>query len=508
MGQVDQKRIARNTLLLYVRMALIMIVSLYTSRVVLDALGEVDYGLYGAVGGIVVAFSFLNGVMSAACNRYFAIEIGRNDHNALHKVFCLNVSIFLLLGAIILVLSETFGLWFLNAKMVFPPERATAVNWVFQLSVLSFIATMLSTPYRAIIIAKEKMKVFAYSSIVEAFLKLGIAFALVASCHDKLILYAALMCLVSIAVSLFYWIYCSHFYEECRYRFFWDRDQFREIVGYTGWNVVGTMSGIFKTQGSNILLNMFFGPVVNAAFKVAYQVYLTINQFVSNFCTAFNPQITKSYASGEDRSMMKLVFQSSKFSYYLLFMIVLPFCLEAEAVLDIWLKDVPAHSVIFTRLMLVAAVIDSISYPLVTAVQATGKIKWYQIFVGGTMLLTLPIAYLMFKFGNFAPESVFVVIILLSVVAQVLRVIFMKRLLKMSVADYLKEVLLPVGIVTVLSSLAPVALLLAPVSFYGKGITVIVLSILSIVLCVWFAGMKKSERAGAVGFIKSKWHHS
>ena len=494
MSVVNQKLIARNTLMLYLRMGLIMLISLYTSRVVLDVLGETDMGLYSSVGGIVIAFSFLNGVMSSACNRYFAIEIGRGDYDALKKVFCLNVTIFLGIGLVILVLAETLGLWFLNAKMVFPPERASAVNWVYQLSVLSFIVTMMSTPYRAIVIAREKMKVFAYSSVVEAVLKLGIVFLLTVSPFDKLIFYSWLMLAVTGGVSIFYVIYCTRFYAECRYRYFWDGRLFKEILGYTGWNVIGVASGIGKTQGVNILLNMFFGPVANAAYYAASKVYGTVNQFVTNFCTAFNPQITKSYSAGERDEMMKLVFQSSKFSYYLLFLLVLPLYMEAPAIMDWWLKEVPAHAVEFTRLMLVAAVIDSLSYPFVTAVQATGKVKWYQISVGGTMLAVLPVVYVMFKVFHTSQESAFIAIVVASVVAQLFRLWFMKRQLQMNLGEWIRKVLWPVLLVSASSALVPAIIVGLTQPTVWRSLSVIALSLIMTAASVYALGVTSTER--------------
>ena len=494
MSVIDQKRIAKNTLLLYIRMGLIMLISLYTSRVVLDVLGAVDSGLYSSIGGIVISFSFLNGVMSSACNRYFAIEIGRADYDALHRVFCLNVTIFLGIGVVILILSESLGLWFVNSKMVFPAERAVAVNWVYQLSVISFILTMISTPYRSIIIAKEKMKVFAYSSVVEAILKLAIVFLLVAAPFDRLIYFALLMLVVTGGVSAFYIIYCVHFYKECRYDFYWDKALFKEILGYTGWNVIGVASGIGKTQGVNILLNMFFGPLANAAYYASSKVYGTINQFVSNFCTAFNPQITKSYSAGEHAEMMKLVFQSSKFSYYLLFLLVLPLCLETPAILDLWLKDVPAHAVSFTRLMLIAAVIDSISYPFVTAIQATGRVKWYQICVGGSMLMVLPVTYILFKFGHFNQESAFVVIIIASVVAQILRIWFMHRQLHMDVRVYFRLVIWPTFITSVLSAIVPLLVVWRFEQTLWRTLFVVIICILLTGVIVYSVGLTATER--------------
>lgn len=491
---VDQKKIAKNTALLYVRMLFIMLISLYTSREILSALGKVDFGLYNVVGGIVVTFSFLNGIMSAACQRYFAIEIGKSDYDALSSVFRLNVTIFLGLGVIILFLSETVGLWFLNAKMVFPEERSMAVQCVYQSSILAFMINMVSIPYRSIIIAKEKMKVFAYSSVIEAILKLAIVYFLITTTMDKLILYSVLMLVITLGLSLFYWIYCRNYYAECRYKFYWNKPLFIEIIGYTGWNLVGNLAFIGKNQGINILLNLFFGPVFNAARGVAYQVYVNINQFVTSFAMAFNPQITKSYAVDEYKSMLKLVCQSSKFSYFLLYILILPVVLELPFLLDIWLKDVPEYSVVFTELILINALIDSLGTPLATTMQATGKIKWYQIWVGGSMLLILPVSYLMLKFGSYPPEAVFIVSIIFSAVSQIIRIVFVNRVLKLALKDYFRDVLLPVVIVSVLSPIIPY-----PIHFFidNNWIELLVVGATAVIttsVVVYFLGLNKSER--------------
>lgn len=494
MSTVNRKVIASNTLVLYIRMALVMLVSLYTSRVVLDKLGEVDFGLYGAVGGIVVAFSFLNNIMSSACNRYFAIDLGKGDYTSLHKVFCLNVSVFAAFTFITVLLSETLGLWFLNAKMVFPADRAAAVQWVFHMSILSFAVNMLSSPYRSMVIAREKMKVFAYSSVVEAILKLGTVLLLAVSPIDRLVFYSILMMLVNAGVSLFYFFYCNAFWKECRYRFYWDRDKFREIVGYTGWNTIGSLSAVGRSQGLNILLNMFYGPAVNAARAIAYQVYYTVSQFVSNFMSATMPQITKSYSAGERQEMMKLIFTSSKICYLLLFIIVLPLGLEMPSVLDVWLKEVPQSTVLFARLVLINGLIDALSQPMMTAIQATGRVKWYQIVVGGILLLILPVAYILLKTGTYPAQIVFIISIAFSLLAFAARLVFMKRILSMSIRSYTVQVLLRCLAVSLLCAPAPLLAMLLIPSGLGQFLAVCALSVAGFAASVLLIGLTADER--------------
>lgn len=498
MTVVDQRKIAKNTILLYVRMGVIMLIGLLVTRYIIKTLGQDDYGLYGAIGGIVVGFSFLNGVISSACNRYFAMELGKNDLNALHRVFCLNVTIFIGVGLLILLLAETVGLWYLNCIMEFPPERCVAVNWVYQFSILSFMVNMMTVPYQAIVIAREDMGVFAASSLVEAVLKLALVFLLIRLNADKMICYAFLMFCLTLSMGLFYLLYSSHKYPECRYRFYWNKPMFKEIIGYTGWNIIGALAGIGRFQGTNtIILNKFFGLPVNAAWQVAYQnFYCNINNFVTNFSKAFNPQIIKSYAVNEQDAMLKLVFQSSKFSYMLLFFIILPVYIEAPFLINIWLWkiEIPEFAVIFTRLILIVALIDTLSYPLMTAVQATGKIKWYQIVVGGVLITILPVSYLLLKYLDLGPLTVFWVLITTSVVSQILRIFFMKHLHEMSILKYLKEVIFPVIEVSALA----IAVSAFTKNLLGNGIwqslTEIVICLGITSLAVLFIGMTRTER--------------
>lgn len=498
MTVVDQRKIAKNTILLYVRMGVIMIIGLLVSRYVIKILGRDDYGLYGAVGGIVVGFSFLNGVISTACNRYFAIELGKNDMEALHRVFCLNVTLFIGVGILIFLLAETVGLWYLHYQLVFPPERDAAVNWVYQFSIMAFVVNMMAIPYQAIITAREHMGVFAASCIVEAVMKLILVLVLIKLDYDKLICYSFMMFFLTFSLSLFYFLYSRHRYQECRYRFYWNKTLFKEIIGYTGWNIIGAIAGIGRFQGTNtIILNKFFGTSANAAWQVAYQnFFANVNNFVTNFSKAFNPQIIKSYAANEREAMLKLVFQSSKFSYMLLFFIILPVYIEAPFLINIWLwkVEIPEYAILFTRLILIVALIDTLSYPFMTAVQATGKIKWYQIVVGGVLITILPISYVLLKYFHLGQETVFYVLISTSVVSQILRILFMNHLHGMSIFNYLKEVILPVIGVSVTAIV---------ISFFAKqllgdglwqSLTEIITCLCITSFAVFFIGMNKTER--------------
>lgn len=450
MSVIDQKVIARNTLMLYLRMGLMLIISLYTSRVVLDALGETDFGIYNAVGGIVAMFSFISGTMSTACQRFYMFELGRGDSGRLRDTFSLCVLAFAAFAAILTLVVEPGGLWFLRHKMLVS-GRTGAAEVVFHCSVLSFVVTVLRLPYQGMVIAKEKMKVYAYVSVFEALIALGIALLLVHSGSDHLVLYAVLMLLSQVVVTLLYVGWCVRFYPECHLRRHWDGTRFKEIFSFAGWNLIGSASNIFKVHGINLLLNMFFGPAVNAARGMAFKVYGSITQLQDNFMTASKPQIIKAYSVGECEGMRKLVYQSAKFSSFLMLLVTVPVVLEMPFLLDVWLKEVPQYTALFATIMLANAIIDYIDYPLWVAIQATGRVKAYQLTLGTTQLMVLPVAYLMLKLGTFPPATVFWVALAISAVCVVARVLFAKHLVGLRPVDFVTRTLLPVLGVAVLS---------------------------------------------------------
>lgn len=479
-----------------------MVISLYTSRVILSTLGDVDFGLYNVIGSIVVAFSFLNGVMSSACSRYFAIELGRKDEKALNNVFNLNITLFLIIGVVILILAETIGLWFMNNKMQIPLERIGAAQWVYQCSVIAFVINMITAPYRSLVTAREDMKVHAYCSVVEAVLKLMIVYVLTIIPYDKLSLYAVLTLGLSMGVGAFYHLYCRHYYKECRFSLYFERKLFVEIFHYTKWQVLGAMADIGKNSGINIILNMFFGALLNAARGIAYQVNMNINQFVVNFTMSFNPQIIKSYAVGETKEMMKLVFFSSKVSYFLLFALVFPVCVEIDTILAIWLGEVPEYTAIFCRLTLLASLVDSLSYSLATAIRATGNVRLFQSLVSGTLLLAVPIAYVMYKWGGFAPTSVFYMLLIISCIAQILRIYVMVRIHKMRIAEYLHQVIIPILSVTLLSLPLPFIIRELLDKSIWTSLLVIMVCVVSAALSIFFVGLTASEKAKLISSIK------
>lgn len=489
----NNKRIAKNTLLLYFRMLFMMVVSLYTSRVILNALGVEDFGIYNVVGGVVAMFTVISGSLSAAISRFITYELGKGDQSKLNKIFSASVTIQLLLSLIIVVLIESVGVWFLNAKMTIPADRVTAANWVLQFSIITFVINLISVPYNAAIIAHERMSAFAYISILEAIGKLAIAFFIMWSPIDKLIYYAILMCTVAVIVRLTYGHYCKKHFTECTYHFHWDKDILKQMFGFAGWNFLGASSVVFRDQGGNIILNIFFGPTVNAARGIANQVNTAITGFVQNFMTALNPQITKSYASGDGEYMMTLIFQGARLSFYMLLLLSLPVLINTHYILVIWLKIVPEHAVLFVRLILIFAMCESISNPLITAMLATGKIRNYQIVVGGLQLLNLPLSYLCLKTG-FVPESILVVAIIISLACLFARLYMLRGMIGLSSILYMKNVFLNVLVVALLSAIIPYMLFCYMKETFFSFIIITLIAVLCTLVVEFYIGCNQKER--------------
>lgn len=499
----NTNRIAKNTLLLYFRMMLIMIISLYTVRLVLNALGVVDYGIFNVVAGVIVMFSFLSNTLASTSQRYFAFEIGRNNKLQLKWTFNITVIIYIIISVVILILAETIGLWFLNNMMVIPSYRMEAANWIYQFSIFSFIITTLTIPFNALIIARENMKVYAYVGVIESLLKLLIVYLLVFMTYDKLILYAVLMFLNTCLISSIYCIYCWKKYEESQLKLYWNKNLFKTLLNFSGWNLFGGIAGVLHNQGVNILLNIFFGPIVNAARGIAFQVSTAVNQFVLNFTTAVNPQITKYYASGKKNEMMALVFGSSKFSYFLLLILSIPVLLETNYLITLWLKIVPDYVILFCQLVIINALIDSLSFSLQTTAQATGDIRFYQIVVGGILLLNLPISFVFLKFG-YPPKTTIYISIFISIISLFLRLFILKSLVSLSIKEYFNKVLLVVTGVTFLSYIIPVFLIFILDESFLRFILVGITTIIASLTSIYLTGITAKERVFFNKIIKAR----
>lgn len=425
-------------------------VGLYTSRLVLDALGVVDYGIYGLVGGIVSMFAFLNSAMASATQRYLSFDIGKKDWDRLQKTFNATLNIHILIAIVIFILAETIGLWFVNTQLEIPQERMYAANWVYQFSIFAFILNVIQVPYNALLFAREHMSVYAYVSILETVLKLAIVLYLVQADSDKLILYSILTFGVAFVIRMTYQIYCRKRFPESKYKFYWNKAYYKELLSYSGWNLFGNIAAVARSQGSNILLNLFFGPVLNAAYGITVMVQGIIGNFVSNFQVAVNPQIVKNYAAGDKQASLNLMYKSSKFSFFGMLILVVPLLLNLEYVMNLWLKEVPPYAIEFIQLALIYSLIETLSNPLMTGAQATGKIKWYQIIIGSFIFLIFPVVYVVFKFSN-NPLNLYWVFIGNSLVALLFRLLFLQKMMNLKLNQFLKKVVIPISLVSLLT---------------------------------------------------------
>lgn len=479
-------------------------VGLYTSRVVLNTLGIEDFGVYNIVGSIVVLFGFFNSAMSAATQRFLLVDIGKNDTIQLNKTFNTTLNIHFLIAIIVLVLAETIGLWFVNYKLNLPEARMNAVNWVYQFSVLTFLFGIIQVPYNALIIARERMNVYAYISIFEVVFKLLIVYLLVVLDYDKLKLYAFLLFAISFIVRIIEKEYCKKHFVESKYSFHYDKEYTKILLSFSGWSLFGNIAAVARAQGNNILLNLFFGIILNASYGIAIQIQGVVNTFVTNFQMAINPQIVKRYAAGELKESIKLICQSAKLSYFIMFLIACPVIFNVDYVLQLWLKNPPLSTSMFVVLSLINILIDSISGPLITGAQASGNIKWYQITIGSFILLCVPISYLLLKIYN-NPNLIFYVIIGINLISLVLRIFFLRKLIKLDILIFIKEVLQPVILVTLLY-LGTYCFLIDGLiniqnQFYSFLIKVASSILLNIIL-IYFIGIDKTERKFVLNFIR------
>lgn len=474
-------------------MIFLMLIGLFTTRVILDSLGAEDYGIYNIVGGFVSMFSVFRAGLTSATQRFITFDLGKGNKENLRRTFSTCVIIHLILAALIIVIGEIGGLWFLENKLTIPAERLNAAQWTFQLSLLALVIGFVSTPYNALIISHERMKAFAYISIYEGIAKLIVAYQLYFTTYDRLITYSILLCLIQISVRMAYSIYCHRYFEESKLFFHFDWAKIKEIYSFTGWAMFGGLAHIGFTQGLNVLLNMFFNPVINAARGVAVQVEHVINNFVINFQQAVNPQIIKSYSRDEKEAMFKLIFASSKFSFFLIFFFTLPAAIEAEQILGLWLKEVPPYTCAFFRLMMIPAIIDAISNPIMRAVDASGRIRNYQLIVGGILLMIVPVSYLVLSMGA-EPYSVFIVHIVLGLIAFIARLWMAQILVGISLNLYYKYVLKKIALVAITSSALP----LTVYSFFPATVLrlfcIVTTSSLSIASMIYAFGLTHSEK--------------
>jgi O-antigen/teichoic acid export membrane protein len=490
----NSTRIAKNTFFLYIRSFFVLLISLYTSRIVLRELGVEDFGIYNVVGGVIGMISFLNSSMASTYQRYFNFEMGKKNEKRLVDLFRSSITVQLIYAAIITIIAETVGLWFLNTQLVISPNRMIAAQWVYQISILSFVITVFQAPFTALIIANEKMNIFAIVSILDAVLKLLIVFVLPYIDYDKLIIYSFLLFSITLLNSLIYIIICKRKFSTCVISLNWNRENLKALFSFGSWSMIDSLSQALKSQGLNILLNIFFGSVVNAARGIAYQVLNAINQFVLNFQTSFRPQLTKSYAEKDFDYMYKLYYSSTKISFFMLWCLSLPIIMETPKILELWLGDnVPEYTIVFTRIILLTALVSAYANPTSGIAYATGKIKTFNIFVSGLNLLIVPIAYLFLKLG-FGPESAMIVSLIMSVLVQIVRLFILRKLLPFSLRAYFKEVIKPTIVVFLLTPILPYICKHIMPETLVYNVLICVISVINVGIFTWVIGLNKEEK--------------
>lgn len=489
----NNKRIAKNTLLLYVRMFIMMAVGLFTSRIILDALGVSDYGIYNVIGGLVTMFSVLTGAMSVATSRFLTFALGSGDNQLLRRTFVTAVNIHLIIAAAIVVIAEVGGIWMLNSHLNIPADRMDAANVVLQFSIATFVINLINVPYTSSIISHERMGIYAYFSLFDVFVKLGIVYVLYLTSSDRLVVYALLLCLANLATQIINWIYCKRKFAECRYSLSIDKQLLKKMFGFIGWAFWGNAAVVLKDQGMTILLNIFCGTIVNAAQGVANQVNATVNRFVSNFMTAVNPQITKLYASGDYDAMNRLIVRSTKLSAFLLLILIVPIIVNIDDLLALWLVEVPKHTGSFVTLILLYSFVNCFTGGLITGILANGKIKTYEIALTVTYILNLILAFVSLKLGM-APETLYVLLIIFKFVVLGIQLWLGRTMFRLPLRTYLKAMtryVLPVLAVGLF-------LMFVPWKEITGVIHRIILSVLSVegilLLTIYLVGFEFNER--------------
>ena len=493
MSDNKSKQVAKNTIYLYIRMILVMAVSLYTSRVVLQVLGIEDFGIYNVVGSVVVFLSFLQAALRNATFRYFTYDLGAGNTDSLGKTYSMAINTHMLMALVLFLLMEIGGIWFINCKMNVVPERLYAANWAFQFSLLTFCISVIRTPFESNILAHERMDFYAITSVAEVFLRLGIVYLLLVIPLDKLIVYGGLTMLVYFSLFLFYVIFCHYIFKEIRYTKYWDIRILRQFASYSGWSLLVNAACITRSQCINIFFNLFLGVLANAAMGIANQVVGALNTFVTNFTQAFRPQLIMSWASKEYDYFMRVIFSTSKMAYFLLLIISIPVACNIKFWLKIWLGEYPEMAQIYIISIILYYLIDAIQEPLVTSVHATGRLKYHQIMISTLVFLFIPISYFMLKFGV-AGEWVLISNALLNLTCATARTLYMRNLINLDLHAYFSKVVLPVICVTVISLPLPIYLTRVFEANWTNAILQTLLSMaITTVLC-FFVGLSKSER--------------
>lgn len=484
-------------------MFVMMGISLYTSRVLLQTLGVDDFGTYNVVGGVVVFFSIFNGALSSSTQRFLNFEMGRGNANEVISVFKCSMTLHLLLICAVFLLAETLGLWYLNNLMNVPEGRISAANWVYQFSVIAFLLNIFRVPFNAAIVAHEKMDFYAYMSIVEAVLKLCIVFLISFFDYDKLVFYGLLLMIANVIVNQSYIFYSICKFKDIRFGFEWNKVRLSKMVSFSGWSLLGSSAVVCNQHGVNLILNYFCGVAINAAAGIAGQVTSAMYGFISNFQVAFNPQIVKLYAQKDEKNFFGLVFNASKFSFLLFWMISLPVLYSVNTILVLWLGHVPDHTAFFCRIIIIYLLVDALNGPLWTSANASGKIRGYQILMSSILIINIPVVYLLLMLG-YAPETAWLSKLIFNVIAMVARLLYLKKIIGFSIIEYLKKVLYPITIVAVIS--------LIPSTIMGEAQTFLhliaqtMLDVMVVVVCSYFIAFSKEERTKCVVLLKKRFN--
>lgn len=502
--QQNNKRIAKNTIMLYLRMFLTMVVGLYTSRVVLQTLGVEDYGIYGVVGGIVAMMGFLNASMSGATSRFLTFELGKGDKDRLEKTFSSALIVHIIIAAIVFIVAETVGLWFLCNKLVIPEGRMIAAHWVYQLSILSSMLTITQVPYNSSIIAHEKMDVYAYVEILNVTLKLLIVYLLVIGNFDKLILYAILMFAVSAIIMMVYRVYCLRRFEECKFRWIWDKEYLKPLISFSGWDLYGNMAFSIRQQGANFLLNMFYGVVLNAACNIASTVQGILLQFSSNAIMAFKPAIIKQYAAENMLEMNRLIRFATKMSTCLLSLVSISVFIKMDFILKLWLGNVPDAAVILTKLSLIINLFSCLGSILIIGIHATGKVFKVGAINGTLYILTIPVMYIMLKCG-YDYQACYVMFIITTIIFCVSNLFILNHDLKgFELRSYIVKAVIPSTVAVVISFiLACWVSNLFPDTIWSLLLFILMSCFITIVIC-FVIMLHHTERMAIISFLKSK----
>ena len=505
----DNKRIAKNTLYLYIRTLVVMLISIYTSRIVLQALGIADYGIFQVIGGLVAMFAMVSNALSAAISRFITYEIGSGDKERLDRIFSTSRVILLVLAGFVLVLTEVLGMWFLTTKMQIPDGRMSVAIWVLHCSVVTFCVSLTAIPYIACVIAHEQMKFFAYMSILDAILKLGVCLLVLKMTVDRLMLYAILIVIIAIIDSFVYFFYCYRHFAESRCRLHFYKSNFKEMFGFAGWSFFTSTTSVFSSQGIDMLINVFYGVTYNAARGITNQVNNAFVQFVSSFVSAINPQITKSYASGDMENLYTLICRGARFSFYLTLVMFVPLFFEIEMILAIWLTEVPERTALFVRLAMINILLDGAGYTSYTANLATGKIKKYSIVLSSITAFTFPLTWIAYYNGG-PVQSTYYLAIVSNVLYHIARMYLTQENVGLSVTRFIQEIYWPVFKTTIIAIIPPVIIIQMMDDSYTRFFMLLVVGVGMSAVAALFVGMTQGERIFIIGkvnaYLKKVWN--